>query len=493
MNRIEMKRLLVLLALLISIDNLQGQNIGINNSIPRYPVSFNTASGDKISLFDDGNPAGIHFGLGVQSGALLQVFAATSNDAIAFGTGKSNAFTELVRIKGNGNTGIGTSIPLARLHVSDSNVLFSGPVSIPVTTSFAPPVQGPGVRMMWYPQKAAFRAGYADGSQWDKNFIGRYSFATGFSTIANGMISTSMGYLTNSSGDMSTAMGYNTIAAGTYSTAMGNNSIATGSNSIAMGSLTTASGFASLTMGEFLYAKARSATTIGMYNDYADSPDPNTEQPDDRIFQIGNGSFFGGSRNAITVLRNGNTGIGTVNPIRPLSFPASLGEKILLYPGGAGEVGIGVYGNELRLHCDNPGSKVSFGTQTNAGVFTELAKAEANGVFAFSIFGSLWVNGATYSSDERFKQNITPISFPLEKLLQLNGVEYEMKTTAFAKNHFQHGRQMGLLAQEVEKVVPEAVSEMDGYKGVDYARLVPLLIESIKELKKEIEELKKKR
>jgi hypothetical protein len=44
--------------------------------------------------------------------------------------------------------------------------------------------------------------------------------------------------------------------------------------------------------------------------------------------------------------------------------------------------------------------------------------------------------------------------------------------------------------QNVEKVVPEAVNEIDGYKGVDYARLVPLLIESIRELKKEIEELK---
>ena len=58
---------------------------------------------------------------------------------------------------------------------------------------------------------------------------------------------------------------------------------------------------------------------------------------------------------------------------------------------------------------------------------------------------------------------------------------------------FQPGRQMGLLAQNVEKVVPEAVNEKDGYKGVDYARLVPLLIESIKELKKEIEELKNRK
>ncbi|MFT3981566.1 MAG: tail fiber domain-containing protein [Ferruginibacter sp.] len=189
---------------------------------------------------------------------------------------------------------------------------------------------------------------------------------------------------------------------------------------------------------------------------------------------------------------NANVGIGLNggSPLRPLSFPATLGEKILLYPGSAGEVGIGVYGNELRLHSDNANAKVSFGTQTNAGVFTENAKAERSGVYAFSVFGSIWANGTTYASDERFKKNISPIASPLQKLLQLKGVEYEMETEKFSKMFFSKGRQMGLLAQNVEQVVPEAVNEIDGYKGVDYARLVPLLIESIKELKQEVEELK---
>ncbi len=206
---------------------------------------------------------------------------------------------------------------------------------------------------------------------------------------------------------------------------------------------------------------------------------------DDRV------GFFGGTGSQWSLTMNtttGNVGIGlnTANPTRPLSFPALLGEKILLYPGGAGEVGIGVYGNELRLHADNPGAKVSFGTQDNAGVFTENALAQRNGVYAFSVLGSLWVNGTTYASDERFKQNITPITSALQKLMQINGVEYEMKTKEFSKNNFMPGRQMGLLAQNVETVVPEAVNEKDGYKGVDYARLVPLLIESIKEQQRQI-------
>jgi hypothetical protein len=201
------------------------------------------------------------------------------------------------------------------------------------------------------------------------------------------------------------------------------------------------------------------------------------------------GALWGLTMNTL----NANVGIGLNGgtPARPLSFPPALGEKILLYPGGVGEVGIGVYGNELRLHADNPGAKVSFGTQDNAGVYSENALAQRNGVYAFSVLGSLWVNGTTYASDERFKQNITEIASPLQKLLQLHGVEYEMRAGEFPQNHFQTGRQIGLLAQNVEKIIPEAVNEKDGFKGVDYARLVPLLIEAIREQQKQMDSLRK--
>jgi hypothetical protein len=189
----------------------------------------------------------------------------------------------------------------------------------------------------------------------------------------------------------------------------------------------------------------------------------------------------------------GNVGIGLNGAAAevPLQFNNSLGlTKISLYRGTYGDVGIGAYPGELRLQNDIPNGKVSLGVIETTGAFTELAKAEKNGAYAFSIFGSLWVNGTTYASDERFKQNITAIESPLQKLLQLKGVEYEMNTKEFVKNHFQQGRQIGLLAQDVEKIIPEAVNEKDGYKGVDYARLVPLLIESIKELNKKVEEQK---
>ncbi len=214
---------------------------------------------------------------------------------------------------------------------------------------------------------------------------------------------------------------------------------------------------------------------------------------DNQVGFFGNtGALFGLTMNTTT----GNVGIGLNGAAAqvPLQFSNALGlTKISLFRGSYGDVGIGAYPGELRLQNDIPNGKVSMGVIETTGAYTELAKAERNGAFAFSVIGNLWVNGTTYTSDARFKQNITPIDSALQKLMRLNGVEYEMKTKEFSKNNFATGRQMGLLAQNVETVVPDAVNEKDGYKGVDYAKLVPLLIEAIKDLKKEIEELKRNR
>ena len=95
---------------------------------------------------------------------------------------------------------------------------------------------------------------------------------------------------------------------------------------------------------------------------------------------------------------------------------------------------------------------------------------------------------AYYSSDERLKDNITPIENSLEKVGQLKGYEFDWND----KQEVYEGHDVGVIAQEVEKVVPEIVEtrEHDGYKAVKYEKLVPLLINAINELKAEVEELK---
>ena len=95
------------------------------------------------------------------------------------------------------------------------------------------------------------------------------------------------------------------------------------------------------------------------------------------------------------------------------------------------------------------------------------------------------------SSDERLKDNIQPIENPLEKLSQISGKTFDWNEE---KQNIYKGRDYGVIAQEIEAVLPELVNtrEDTGYKAVKYDKLVPLLIESIKELQKQIEELKSK-
>lgn len=93
--------------------------------------------------------------------------------------------------------------------------------------------------------------------------------------------------------------------------------------------------------------------------------------------------------------------------------------------------------------------------------------------------------GAGTSSDKRLKRSIKPIENPFEILEGLTGYRY----TLISNN----AKSAGLIAQDVEKVLPEAVrTDDEGYKSVDTYPIVAVLVETIKELKKEIEELKSK-
>ena len=94
------------------------------------------------------------------------------------------------------------------------------------------------------------------------------------------------------------------------------------------------------------------------------------------------------------------------------------------------------------------------------------------------------------SSDERLKDNIKPIENPLDKISQISGNTFDWNSE---KQNIYNGKDYGVIAQEIQKVMPELVDTRDsGYLAVKYDKIVPLLIESIKELKKQIEELKSK-
>ncbi len=94
-------------------------------------------------------------------------------------------------------------------------------------------------------------------------------------------------------------------------------------------------------------------------------------------------------------------------------------------------------------------------------------------------------------SDIRYKKDFEPLANSLEKIMQINGYYYHWKYDEFPEMVFSQGRQLGVIAQDVEKLFPELISENEqGYKMVDYARLTPVIIEAIKDQQKQIEDLK---
>jgi stage III sporulation protein SpoIIIAA len=96
-------------------------------------------------------------------------------------------------------------------------------------------------------------------------------------------------------------------------------------------------------------------------------------------------------------------------------------------------------------------------------------------------------NDVTAFSDERLKEDIQPITGGLEKVMQLQGVTYKRKDVSDPKT------QIGVIAQQVEPILPEVVLTAEdemGTKSVDYAKMTAVLIEAVKELKQEITQLK---
>ena len=130
---------------------------------------------------------------------------------------------------------------------------------------------------------------------------------------------------------------------------------------------------------------------------------------------------------------------------------------------------------------------------------TFLAMPGNVGIGAINTGGyKLYVNGPFYASsgpwstsDIKYKKNIVPIADSLANVLNLNGISFEWKVDEYKDKGFPEGRHYGVIAQDIEKVLPEVVkTSSDGSKSVAYTEIIPVLIEAIKEQQKQIELLK---
>lgn len=154
---------------------------------------------------------------------------------------------------------------------------------------------------------------------------------------------------------------------------------------------------------------------------------------------------------------------------------------------------VGVYGNALH----NNGSWAGY---FDGHVYINgPSGAGGGGAHALKVAGSAWLSGSLIqNSDLRYKTAIKPLQNVSEKLEKLGSYTYNFKTSEFKNKNFPETEQIGLIAQEVQEVFPQLVAEeKDGYLGVNYQGMVPVLLQALKEQneinrsqQQQIEELK---
>lgn len=167
---------------------------------------------------------------------------------------------------------------------------------------------------------------------------------------------------------------------------------------------------------------------------------------------------------------------------------------VLIDASGTGKVGLNWY-DDAGCTIGHGGGNLIVGTNTgnteklfvngNCKVETALGVGVAPNAQAGRIDASNDVV-AFSTSDVRLKDNITPIESALDKVKKLQGIEFDWIEKKGV--HGNEGHDVGVIAQQVEEVLPEVVTTRDsGYKAVKYEKIVPLLIEAIKELSEKLD------
>ena len=125
------------------------------------------------------------------------------------------------------------------------------------------------------------------------------------------------------------------------------------------------------------------------------------------------------------------------------------------------------------------------------GNLTVKAKGSANGKISADN------DIIAFASDKRLKENIIEISNPLDKIKQVRGIYYDWKENVKEKGFHPNRKknEIGMIAQEVEKIIPQEIEPApfnNDYKTIKYDRIIPLLVECIKDQQKQIDDLKNK-
>ena len=147
-------------------------------------------------------------------------------------------------------------------------------------------------------------------------------------------------------------------------------------------------------------------------------------------------------------------------------------------------------GGNLDLNSNNISGSGNINTVGSLTLTGNITAAQITGS-TLNTSGAITAGGditAFFSSDERLKDNITPLSDAINKINQIGGYEFDWNSDSSHSGH-----DVGVIAQEIEKVLPEVVTTRDnGYMAVRYEKIVALLIQAVKEQQLQIDELKSK-
>jgi hypothetical protein len=311
------------------------------------------------------------------------------------------------------------------------------------------------------------------------NASGQSSLAMGSSTIASGANSIAMGVGSEATNIGSIAIGNDCNASGESALAIGSNNIATGGSSVAMGNSSEAQGSIATASGRSIIAGSYCSFVVGSFNDPFGLDLPGIWEQSDPIFVVGNGQSNASRNNAMVVLKNGRTGIGTNGPVTKLQVNGGIDASLAsnsgyFVVGDVGSTNLVFDNNEIMAR--NNGATTTLFLQNSGGAFEVGGSAAKPG-------GGSW----SATSDARLKQNIRPYSDGLQQLLKINPVYYQYNKLSGYDTEKQY---IGVLAQEMKEVAPYMVATFKKndieYYNVDNTAMTYMMINSIKEQQKQI-------
>jgi len=345
--------------------------------------------------------------------------------------------------------------------------------------------------------------------------IGIVSIASGWSSVAIGENAqaygdycVSLGHNVKAYGDESTALGYGTITNGSFSFATGYHSKSIGMASTAMGFGAIARGNYSTAIGYNIISKSNNEFVIGYFNDTTASTSETTLVNTDPLFIIANGVDHTHRHNAVTVLKNGNVGIGTNSAlysihilgsdtlasmlIAPNKSDYNANSELLFAEDDDYTYGMSIFYNGLANQIQFRGKadatlygpwltiERASGAITMPGVYDDAVGVTNKALYIddSGLIGYL-------SSSRRYKKQIKDME-NTDWFYKLRPVNYLYKTDKKGI------KQYGLIAEEVEEVNKLFVSyNKDGViETVNYNQFISPMIKVIQEQKQEIDKLK---